>query len=160
MIAAITNIKRLQTQFRRSTKIGTELCFGNNSEHKPDWKQLSSWMNKHNQGCYTTTVSSPNAMRLGPLNQPARSFKQKAHVSKTYLKTSCSIKGNRTTPRVILSVNMRASVGHPPSDKFTLLFHCKLLFKTQLWAKKLIAYYYFLLPCQDFNLHKISAVRH
>lgn len=160
MIAAITNIKRPQTQFRRSMEIGTELCFGNSSEHKPDWKQLSSWMNKHNQGCYTTTVSSLNAMRLRPLNQPARSFKQKVHVSKTFLKKSCSIKGSRTTLLVISSANMHASVGHPPSDKFTLLFHRKLLVKSQLWAKKLIAFYYFLLPWKDFNLYQISAVRH
>lgn len=85
-----------------SKTTGTELYFGNYSQLGSDQKPLSSWTNKHNQRCYTTTVASPNAKRLGPPcnkpNQPARCFKQTVQVCKTYLKTSWSIKGQQNTP--------------------------------------------------------------
>lgn len=100
------------------------------TQTRPDRKPLFSWMSKHSQRYYTSTVSSPNAKRLRPpcneQNQPAMCLKQTVQASKTFLKTSRSIKGSRIT-----LLFMCAPVGHPLSDEFTLLFHCKLLFTTE-----------------------------
>lgn len=45
---------------------------------------------------------------------------------------SCFIKGNRISLLSVSSAKMHVPVGYPLSDEFALLFHCQLLFTTEL----------------------------